>query len=66
MMLRPNLRTDVQICGNLQAKILVFSCHGVNRVYTVAQWLERRTGDRGVLGSNPAGATSLRNFGNSV
>ena len=34
-----------------------------------AQWLsglERRTGDRVILGSNPAGATSLRNFGNSV
>ena len=32
----------------------------------VAQWLERRTGDRGVLGSNPADSTSLRNFDNSV
>ena len=33
------------------------------------QWssgLEPRTGDRVVLGSNPAGATLLRNFGNSV
>ena len=33
------------------------------------QWpsgLERRTGDRVVLGSSPAGGTSLRNFGNSV
>ena len=33
------------------------------------QWpsgLERRTGDRLVLGSSPAGGTSLRNFGNSV
>ena len=28
--------------------------------------LERRTGDRVVLGWNPAGGTSLRNFGNSV
>ena len=28
--------------------------------------LERWTGDQVVLGSNPAGATSLRNFGNSV
>ena len=28
--------------------------------------LERWTGDRAVLGSNPAVATSLRNFGNSV
>ena len=28
--------------------------------------VERRTGDRVVLGSNPAGCTSLRNFGNSV
>ena len=28
--------------------------------------LEHRTGDRGVLGSNPAAATSLRNIGNSV
>ena len=28
--------------------------------------LEHRTGDRVVLGSNPAAATSLRNFGNSV
>ena len=27
-------------------------------VGTVAQWLERRTGDRGVLGSNPGTATS--------
>ena len=27
--------------------------------------LERRTGDRVVLHSNPAGGTSLRNFGNS-
>ena len=32
----------------------------------MSQWLEFRTGDREVLGSNPAGATSLRNFGNSV
>ena len=33
------------------------------------QWpsgLERLTGDRVVLSSNPAAATSLRNFGNSV
>ena len=29
-------------------------------------WLERWTGDREVLGSNPAVPTSLRNFGNSV
>ena len=28
--------------------------------------LERRTGDRVVLGSNPTGGTLLRNFGNSV
>ena len=28
--------------------------------------LERWTADRVVLGSNPAAATSLRNFGNSV
>ena len=28
--------------------------------------VERRTGDRLVLGSNPAGGTSLRNFGNCV
>ena len=32
----------------------------------VAQWLECRTGGRGVLGSNPAGDNSRRNFGNSV
>ena len=32
----------------------------------MAQWLESRTGDRGVLGSNPADSTSLRNFDNSV
>ena len=34
-----------------------------------ARWpsgLERWTGDRVVLGSNPAAATSLRNFANSV
>ena len=34
-----------------------------------AQWpsgLEHWTGDRVVLGSNPAAATSLWNFGNSV
>ena len=34
-----------------------------------ARWpsgLERGTGDRVVLGSNPAAATSLRKFGNSV
>ena len=34
-----------------------------------ARWpsgLERWTGDRVVLGSNPAVATLLRNFGNSV
>ena len=30
----------------------------------MAQWLERRTGDRGVLGSNPGGAAS--EFGDSV
>ena len=28
--------------------------------------LERWTGNRVVLGSNPAAATSLRNFGNSI
>ena len=28
--------------------------------------LEHRAGDRVVLGSNPAGGTSLRNYGNSV
>ena len=28
--------------------------------------LERWTGDRMILGSNPAVATSLRNFGNTV
>ena len=32
----------------------------------VAQWLKCRPGDRGVLGSNPAGGTSLLNFGNSI
>ena len=32
----------------------------------VAQCLEHMTGDRGVQGSNPAGGTSLQNFGNSV
>ena len=32
----------------------------------VAQCLECRTGDRGVIGSNPASVTSLRNFGNPV
>ena len=33
-----------------------------------SQSLECRTGNRGVMGSNPAsaGATSLRNFGNSA
>ena len=38
-------------------------------MYVGAWWasgLERRTGDRMALGSNPAGTTSLRNFGNSV
>ena len=33
---------------------------------TVAQWLERRTGDGGVLGSNPAGGTSLRNISMAI
>ena len=28
----------------------------------MAQRLQRRTGNRGVVGSNPAGGTSLRNF----
>ena len=28
----------------------------------MAQWLERRTGDRVVLGLNSAGSTSLRNL----
>ena len=32
----------------------------------IAQWLYRRTGDQVVLGLNPATATSLWNFGNSV
>ena len=32
----------------------------------MAEWLRALTGDRVVLGSNPAAATSLRNFGNSV
>ena len=32
----------------------------------VAQWLECRTCDRGVLGWNPADNNSLRNLGNSV
>ena len=38
-------------------------------LFTPGQWksgLERWTGDRLVLGLNPAAATSLRNFGNSV
>ena len=29
-------------------------------------WVHSRTGDRGVVGSNPIGSTLLRNFGNSV
>ena len=33
---------------------------------TVAQGLERRTGDQVVLFSNLAGGTSLQNFSNSV
>ena len=32
----------------------------------VAQWLYRRTGDRVILGLNPAAATSLWNFGTFV
>ena len=28
----------------------------------VARWLERRTGNRGVLGFKPTGSTSLRHF----
>ena len=38
-------------------------------LFTSGQWksrLERWTGDRLVMVSNPAAATSLRNFGNSV
>ena len=31
-------------------------------VHAVAQWLEHRTGDRGVLSLNPGGGTSLRDF----
>ena len=30
----------------------------ISHILPVAQWLERRTGDRGVLGSNPGRATS--------
>ena len=32
----------------------------------MALWLERKPGDRGVLGSNPAGTSLVRNFGSSV
>ena len=32
----------------------------------VAQWLERRTGNGGDLGSNPADSTSLRNISMSI
>ena len=37
--------------------------------FRIARWpsgLEHRTGDPVVLGSNPAGAASLQNFGNAV
>ena len=39
-----------------------------NKGGAVSEWVtrQRRNGDRVVLGLNPAGGTSLRNFGNSV
>ena len=40
-----------------------------NHTQLGARWpseLELRTGDQVILGSNPAGGASLRNFGNSV
>ena len=51
------------------------SCSTEHNIYVFKKWLkgarwprglERWTGDRVVLGSNPAAATSFRNFGNSV
>ena len=53
--------------GNLQLTLFTNKCDNLcaNRL-NVAQWLERRTGDRGLLGSNPADSTSLRNFDNYV
>ena len=47
-----------------------FHCYHVSLVSVDAgggaPWLELRTGNREVLGSNPAGSTFFRNFDNSV
>ena len=41
MMLRQNLRTDVQICGKstTQASLFVRHGRGVNRVYYMRPWI---------------------------
>ena len=61
------------ICFSLMTRVLVNSSR-VDLLQLAlhrrgAQWpsgLERWTGDRVVMGSNPAGATSFRNFRNSI
>ena len=70
----PATRGEVQLavpspqCYLLLSAPLVSSLHLYVQVSIarVAQWLQRRTRDREVLGSNPAGTTSLQSFGNSV
>ena len=57
----PNSHASVNAC--------FFKFELINVLYIVelgAQWLEHRTGDRMVLGLNPAGGTSLQNFPSSV
>ena len=46
--------------------IIAGQLHALAGVCGTKGGLESWTGDQVVLGSNPAAATSLRNFGNSV
>ena len=61
---------SLAVAGNKIHGVLAWSICGDLQIWdSYKRWpsgLERWTGDRVVLGSNPAAATSLRNFGNSV
>ena len=62
---QPNIETfihnglNINIIGAYSSTVIEYGARW-------RSWLERSAGDRVVLGSNPAAATSLRNFGNSI
>ena len=59
-------RTKTECGNNIHALMRFQSCNCTTPLQWWPSGLERWSGDRVVLGSNPAAATSLRNFGNSV